>query len=128
MAKAKVIFHKLIQDSQDYGSDDQHMVSRAFFKIETEGNVSEEAYVDIKQPVGSDFETTPLEVSRPAGYNGPFNYEAFRQAAEAYYRSLVGSKGSGIHISGGGNIRMQNNTFIKQAIAEFDVRVESPAW
>lgn len=128
MAKAKVIFQKLIQDSQDYGSDDQHMVSRAFFTVEVEGNVSEEAYVDIKQPVGSDFETTPLEVSKPVGYGGPFNYAAFREAAENYYRSLVGSKGSGIHIAGGGNIRMQNNTFIQQAVAEFEVSKESPAW
>ncbi len=128
MAKAKVIFQKLIQDSQDYGSDDQHMVSRAFFTVNIEGNVTEDAYVDIKQPVGSDFETTPLEVSKPVGYNGPFNYEAFRQATEGYYRSLVGSQGSGIHISGGGNIRMQNNTFIQQAVAEFEVSKESPAW
>jgi len=128
MAKAKVIFQKLIQDSQDYGSDDQHMVSRAFFTVEVEGNVSEEAYVDIKQPVGSDFETTPLEVSKPVGYSGLFNYEAFREAAEGYYRSLVGSQGSGIHIAGGSNIRMQNNTFIQQAVAKFEVSKESPAW
>lgn len=128
MAKAKVIFHKLIQDSQDYGSDDQHMVSRVFFTVDVEGNVSEEAYVDIKQSVGSDFETTPLEVSKPVGYNGPFNYQAFRQAAEGYYRSLVGGKGSGIHIAGGSNIRMRNNTFIQQAVAEFEVSKESPAW
>ena len=128
MTKAKVIFQKLIQDSQDYGSDDQHMVSRAFFTVEVEGNVSKEAYVDIKQPVGSDFETSPLEVSKPAGYSGPFNYEAFREAAEGYYRSLVGAKGSGIHIAGGGNFRMQHNTIIQQEVAEFEVSKESPAW
>ena len=128
MAKTKVIFHKLIQDSQDYGSNDQHMVSRAFFTVDVEGNVSDEAYVDIKQSVGSDFETTPLEVSKPVGYNGPFNYQAFRQAAESYYRSLVGGKGSGIHIAGGSNIRMRNNTFLQQAVAEFEVSKESPAW
>lgn len=29
---ARITFHKLIQDSQDYGSDDEHMVSRAFFQ------------------------------------------------------------------------------------------------
>lgn len=129
MAKAKVIFHKLIQDSQDYGSDDQHMASRAFFTVDIEGNVSEEAYVDIKQSVGSDFETTPLEVSKLVGYNGPFNYQAFRQAAESYYRSLVGGQGSGIHIAGGSNIRMRNNTFNTREMAEFEVSSkESPAW
>ncbi len=128
MAKAKVIFQKLIQDSQDYGSDDQHMVSRAFFSVDVEGNVTQEAYVDIQQTVDTDFESTPLEVSKPVGYSGPFNYQAFRQAAEAYYRSLVGGKGSGIRITGGGNIRMRNNTFIQQAVVEFEVSKESPAW
>jgi len=34
MSKAKVIFHQCIQDSQEYGSDDEHMVSRIFFILE----------------------------------------------------------------------------------------------
>jgi len=33
MSQISVTFHKLIQDSQEFGSDDEHMVSRAFFKI-----------------------------------------------------------------------------------------------
>ena len=37
MPQISVTFHKLIQDSQEFGSDDEHMVSRAFFKIEVEG-------------------------------------------------------------------------------------------
>ena len=34
MAKVKITFHKCIQDSQEYGSNDEHMVSRIFFSIE----------------------------------------------------------------------------------------------
>jgi len=34
MSKAKIIFYKCVQDSQDYGSDDEHMVSRVFFNLE----------------------------------------------------------------------------------------------
>lgn len=34
MSKAKIIFHKCVQDSQDYGSDDEHMVFRVFFNLE----------------------------------------------------------------------------------------------
>ena len=128
MAKAKVIFHKLIQDSQDYGSDDQHMVSRAFFSVDVEGDVPQEVYADIKQTVGTDFESAPLEVSRPNGYNGPFNYDAFRQAAEEYYRSSIGSHGSSIQIADGSSIRMRNNTIIQQTQFEFEVSSESPAW
>jgi len=128
MTVAKVTFQKLIQDSQDYGSDDEHMVSRAFFSVEVDGDVTDDVHVDIKQSIGSDFESTPLEVSKPIGYRGPFNYETFRQAVEAYYRSLVGGQGSGIHIEGGSNIRMRNNTFIQQEQVEFEVSKEGPAW
>ncbi len=128
MANAKVVFHKLIQDSQDFGSNEEHMISRAFFSIEVDGNETQESHVDIKQSIGSEFESSPLEVSKPADYNGPFNYEAFRNATENYYRSLVGSQGSGIKISGGGNIRMRNNTFVQEAHANIEVSIENPAW
>jgi hypothetical protein len=128
MPRARVTFHKLIQDSQDYGSDDEHMVSRVFFTLEVEGTSYKELYVDIKQPVGSDFEEAPLEVSHPHSYSGPFNHQAFQKAVEAYYRGLVGASSSGIRIQGGGNIRMRNNTFIRETKVEFDVSKESPAW
>ena len=128
MPKAIITLNKLIQDSQDYGSDDEHMISRLFFSIEVDGSKTNDVYVDIKQSVGSDFETSPLEVSKPKNYKGPFNYEAFQIIAENYYRSLVGGHGSGIHVSGDGNIRMRDNTFIKEIITEFQVSNESPAW
>jgi len=34
MLTAKITFYKCVQDSQDYGSDDEHMVSRVFFILE----------------------------------------------------------------------------------------------
>jgi hypothetical protein len=104
------------------------MISRAFFTLEYEGQTFPNLYAEIKQPVGSDFETTPLEISRPSGYDGPFNYEAFRAVLEMYYRSLVGRTGSGIHIQGGGNIRMRDNTFIQHTIAEFEVSTSNTGW
>ena len=128
MTTAKLSLNKLIQDSQDYGSNDEHMVSRVFFDIEIEGTKHEGIYADIKQPIGSSFESSPLEVSSPANYRGAFNYEAFRSIVEQYYRSLVGAGGSGIRISGGSNIRMRNNTFIQPATAEFEVQVTGGPW
>ena len=128
MADAKINFTKLIQDSQEYGSDDQHMVSRAFFSIEVEGNKPVDSYVDIKQTVGTDFETAKLEVSSPSDYEGPYNYMAMRQLAEHYYRSLVGKSGSGISIQGGSNIRMSNNTFSAPFSHDIEVGKECPAW
>ncbi len=121
MAKGRAIFRQLLQDSQDLGSDDEHMVSRVFFDFEFEGTVHRDLHADIKQPVGSSYESAPLEVSRPTNYRGPFNYAAFRDATEAYYRSLVGSQGGGIRAGGGSNIRMRNNRFTRESVVEFDV-------
>ncbi|MGD0923290.1 MAG: hypothetical protein ABSA70_16230 [Terriglobia bacterium] len=128
MARANLTFHKCIQDSQDYGSNDEHMVSRVFFTFTIAGKEHPDLYADIKQTVGGDFESGPIEVSRPHGYKGPINYQAFRDAVEKYYRSLVGSKGRGIAISGGRNIRMRNNTFIQEMSFEFDVDESEVGW
>jgi len=129
MTKAHVTFRRLVQDSQDYGSNDEHMVSRAFFDLNIDSKDYQNLSVDIKQQVGSNFETSPLEISKPIGYDGPFNHQAFRDAVENYYRSLVGSTGSGIHIAGGAsNIRMRNNTFVQEMRVEFNINKDGPAW
>src|SRR3970040_173173 len=64
MPIAQIMFHKLIQDSQDYGSNDEHMVSRVFFDMKIEDKVYTD-YANIKQPIGSNYEATPLEISKP---------------------------------------------------------------
>jgi len=140
MAKVKVIFHECIQDSQEYGSDDEHMVSRVFFSIEAskvENNETrveryDNLYADLKQVVGGKFEETPIEVSSPylssrEPYSGPINYGEFRKAAESYFRNLVGSTGYGIHL-GGGNVRMYNNHFTQEHSVEFEAADTRSAW
>lgn len=128
MATAKVVFQRLVQDSQEYGSTDEHMVSRVFFSMEVDGSSFSDLYADVKQPVGSSFESSPLEVSKPVGYKGPFDHTAFSNVVEKYYRGLIGAAGQGIHISGGGNIRMRNNIFVQLAVAEFEVGASGGAW
>jgi len=133
MARVKITFHKCIQDSQEYGSNDEHMVSRIFFSIEVtkiENNVAmvekyDDLYVDIKQVIGGKFEENPIEVSFPylssgEPYSGVMDYQAFRNAAEDYFRGLVGTKASGIHIEGGSNIRMYNNLLMREHSVDFE--------
>ena len=127
MAKVRIALHECIQDSQEYGSDDEHMVSRVFFSIEVDGKrwSDELYYADLKQVVGGEFEKNPIEVSSPCDssgepYPGPMNYQAFRNGAESYFRNLVGSKGFGVHIEGGSHIRMQNNRFVQEDSIEFE--------
>jgi hypothetical protein len=119
--KATITFTRCVQDSQDYGSDDEHMISRVFFDLDVDGRAYTALYVDIKQAVGSDYETGDIEVGMPTGYSGPFNYFAFRDAVERYYRGLVGSAGSGIRIQGGRDIRMRNSTFVSPGVEVFEI-------
>jgi hypothetical protein len=131
MAKARLIFEKCIQDSQDYGSDDEHMVSRIFFALEVEGKRYGGLYADVKQTVGSNYEEGPIETSSPRGasYKGPFNYDAFRAAIEKYYRNMVGSSATGIRIgSAARNVRMRNNIFERQEVVEFEVSGTDVSW
>jgi hypothetical protein len=96
------------------------MISRVFFAAEVDGGPRTNAHVDLKQTVGSDYETGSIEVSPPVGYSGPLNYNVFREEVTRYYRGLVGSGGSGIRIVGASNIRMRNNEFRRQVAFEFD--------
>ena len=121
MSKAKVTFHRCIQDSQEYGSGDEFMVSRVFFTLEIGEEKYEGLYSDLKQTVGDDYETGRIEVSSPQGYDGEFNYWAFRDCAEKYYRSLVGSGARGIRVGKGSSIRMYNNAFNMEMVCEFEI-------
>jgi hypothetical protein len=113
MGTAKVMFHKCIQDSVDYGSDDEHMVSAVFFDLEMNGQMHADLSVEIKQMVGGG----PLEVGEPKGYSGPINRPAFRQAVETYFRELIGPEGS--EDAQGG--RLQNNIFLEDRIVEIEM-------
>ena len=86
MPIATIHFKSCIQDSQDYGSNDEHMVSRVFLDLGTENGLYSNLTVDIKQTVGEKFDTGPLEVAKPRGYDGHLNYAPFREAVEEYYR------------------------------------------
>jgi len=126
--KARVTFQKCIQDSQDFGSDDEHMISRVFLTLEA-GDSKQDLVVDVKQIVGSRFEDAPLEVSSPKGYKGPLNYTILQKEVEEYYRESFGSRGHAIRIGAGANIRMRNNTVIRQKIVEIEIGdQESKSW
>jgi hypothetical protein len=50
---------------------------------------------EVRQLNGTDFQSQPLEVGNIIGYNGPWNYEEFRNFCERYYRDVIGSSGMG---------------------------------
>lgn len=134
MARVKVHFKKVHQDSQDYGSDDQHMISRVYFDVEVAGRIHSGLHVNVKQTVGADFERDPLEVDAPAPdagakpYAGPFNPGAFRREVETYYREQVGRMGRSVHIAGATSVRMMGNRFVSPKTVEFEATQSPGPW
>jgi hypothetical protein len=74
MAKrVRVKLKKCIQNSQEAGSNDSHMISRVFYEMVVNGNKQGSFYSDITQPVGSEYVAEDLEVTAPNGYKGAFD-------------------------------------------------------
>lgn len=126
---AQITFYKCVQDSQEFGSDNEHAVSRVFFTVTVNGKALE-YFCNIIQDYGSSFsyETDPLQVSNPFSKDTRINYEQFRSSAESYYRTCVGSNANGIRIVGATNVRMQHNTFGNLQTVSIETSENSPAW
>ncbi len=125
MSKIELIFSKIVQDSQDYGSNNEHMISRIYFKVD-----GKEYECNVRQPYGGSFsfEKDPIEVDAPEELKKTINYGQFRDAVENYFRKAVGANASGIRIDGGTNIRMRNNTIRISHKATIDKAGISGAW
>ncbi len=130
MPKLTLRFSRMILDSQDFGSDDEHMVSRVFFSVAgPDGKPVGDFHADVKLVVGGSYETDPLEVGPPIGYQGPWDQERFREAVTAYVRRCVGSSGTGIRLGPGAKgIRMRNNTFAFPFEAAIDAKKVTGTW
>jgi hypothetical protein len=73
--------------------------------IEFDLKIGDERFRDLSAEVrqlnGTDFRSQPLEVGNVIGYDGPWNYEEFREFCGRYYRDVVGSSGMGHTINRG---------------------------
>lgn len=121
MVTVKVTFHKCIQDSRSFGSDDQQMVSRVFLTLEVGDKKYPELYVDVFQKVGSTFEQGEARFGPLQGYKGPLNAWALQQALEAYYRSLAKYELARVKVSFGKNARLMENVVIHESTTELQV-------
>lgn len=126
MPQATIHFRQCLQDSQDLGTD-EHMVARVSFDLEIDDRVLGDLTVDVKQPVGGDYATAPLEVGRPQGYTGPLDYDAFRREVELYYRELVGPGGA-VDLGPGSNVRMRNNLSISPKTVQINHPEGAGGW
>ncbi len=109
MKTAKLHVEGMEQETHQVGAGPGHMRSVVFYSFEYEGKVTKGLSSIVKQIAGGSFNEDPLEVS-PPDYSGPFNYLAFRDAIEDYYRQTLNRF---ISMPGGlsGKISMLNGTF-----------------
>ncbi len=128
MPLVRVNVKKCVQDSQEYGSTDEHMVSRVFFSIDVDGVSKGEYYSDIKQVVGSAYSSSNMEVSRPHEYRGPYDHNFFSDEVAGYYCKLVSSSGAMISLGGATNVRMRNNTFVIPYHFQFEAEGPAASW
>ena len=115
MTIATLTFQKLIQEAQDVSSTEpkqNHLISRAFFRLDLNDKHYAGMSVILRQPFGTDYTKEPIEVEKPFGsYVGNWNQDAFRKIVEDYYRSAIGRQGRAMRIGPGSeNIRMRGNT------------------
>ncbi len=119
-------FHQCLQNTQILGSENEHLVSILYFRIE-----NREFQCVISQPEGEAFayDDSPIVAEMPEELVGILMYDSFQEAAENYYRSLIGPNGRAMRIIGGTNIVMRNNTI--RIPASYSVQLiegTSPAW
>lgn len=131
MKEAVITFYKTIVDSQEYGSDNDHIISRVFFIINVR-DVKTQMHVDVKQPFGESFSyaKNPVEVGNPFKGEPPVDYMKFRDAVEDYYRSIFSVDGSSAVISstGLGNVRILDSTFETRKQVKLKITSNNPAW
>jgi hypothetical protein len=130
MSTARIVFQKLIQDSQDDGSfekSDDHLVSIVQFATSIDGRDYGGMSAEVRQPYRTDYEADVFEVGPIIGpYTGPWNHNSFAERCEQYVRSLIGSSGHCIRIEGGANIRMRNNVIVSEGTAEIEIPESGP--
>ena len=96
--KTRIIFHDVVQDGLELGSDEEHAVSRVHFDLEQGQESYTGLFVDLTEPVNTRHETSDVQVGE---FESPvkLSRKAFEKAVCSYYQSLVQSAGYGKHLA-----------------------------
>jgi hypothetical protein len=84
-----------------FAPDEIHIDSLIEFDLKIGDERLRDLNAEVRQLNGTDFQSQPLEVGNVIGYNGPWNYEEFREFCGRYYRDVIGSSGMGVTINRG---------------------------
>lgn len=125
--KANGKFYQWIVDSQDYASDDEHMVSMVSFVLEVNGR-EYDLKSFVKQTIGSKFEECCIEVCPPDDYNGPFNHGEFSKAVFRYYTSLIGPNGRVMQIENCSDFSLRDVNFRYEMPFTLNINSSEGGW
>ena len=81
--------------------DEGHSDSLIEFDLKIGDERLKDLSAEVRQRNGTYFQSQPLEVGNIIGYDGPWNYEEFREFCGRYYRDVIGSSGLGRTINRG---------------------------
>lgn len=125
MKKILLNFKKIQQTSHNIRSDDDHMTATIILDITFDGTTYSDCTANIKQIIGSNYESEPLEISKVEGYKGPINRQNFAFIVQDLYFNLVGSQGGAIRVGkDASNVEMKNISFMINRTYEMSVKDE----
>ena len=113
----RIIFHKVVQDVLEFGSDEERSVSRVFFDLEQDGKTFENLHVDVEEPASGEHE---LSVVKVGAFSSPVELEraAFEDVVRRYYQSRVTSAGYGKHLAKGKGFRSHGDELGLEQVVE----------
>lgn len=89
MGNAKVIFHELVEYSQDAARNYTHKISRVYYSLEVEGRTINNLFSDVRQQTNGDSGSGTIEVKPPPGYRGELDGKALCEAVRKYCKNIV---------------------------------------
>jgi|GEM_PF-2252234 hypothetical protein len=89
MGDAKVIFHELVEYSQDAARNYTYKILRVYYSLEVEGRTINNLFSDVRQKASSGSEPDTIEVKPPPGYRGELDAKALCEAVRKYCKNIV---------------------------------------
>jgi hypothetical protein len=107
-----------LKKTSTFESDESQVDSLVEFNLKIGGQRLRHLSAEVRQRNGTDFQSQPVEVGNVIGYDGPWNYEEFRELCGRYYCDVIGT------CSVGATINRGERNLIERVAIRFNRRVE----
>lgn len=90
-----------LKKTSTFKSDESQVDSLVEFTLKIGDQRLKHLSAEVRQRNGTDFQSQPVEVGNVIGYDGPWNYEEFRELCRRYYCDVIGTCSVGATINRG---------------------------